>query len=401
MPISVSYMGTKKSLAPAVANIVLTSPPGPILDVFSGLCAVAKSVAPTRQTWTNDFQHFAQSVAQAHFCSKSLPPQRIDAVANLARNYSLQVRVQEKIARDRISQENAALADEDVEKLNSTYLSWSELDPIEGSFHETGNATLFRDRFAGSYFGLLQCIEIDALRSSIDSALADGKFDDDEHRWLVLALAVAINRCSNSTGHFAQPLTPKNSNIRRFGLQRQRSVKECFLSALETLEPVGNTDWRSRNIAMRGDAVKAVESFKDSNMEKPSVVYADPPYTSDQYSRYYHLYETLVLYDYPAAVGKGRYRIDRSVSDFCLTTRVSKAFDTLINNCADIGADLVLSYPTNGLLDNSREIIPQKIRERYGREPQVLEIEHQHSTMGASKGPGKKNVTEVIYRAYC
>ncbi|MEM8541430.1 MAG: DNA adenine methylase [Pseudomonadota bacterium] len=401
MTISISYMGTKKALAPVVAEIAASSPAGPILDVFSGLCAVAKSVAPHRQTWTNDLQYFAQSVAHAHFCSMTNPPSRLDTVANINAHYSSHVAKQVGIASSRIAAENRALLNEDAESLNLVYAQWSKQGTLEGTYHDTGDATLFRDAYAGSYFGLLQSIEIDAIRSAIDAAKAEGQINEDEHQWLVLALAVAMNRCTNSTGHFAQPLTPKASNIRRFALQRQKSIKDNFLSALEALFPVGTRDWRLKNISLRGDANSTIASLGKDGRKKPSVVYADPPYTSDQYSRYYHLYETLLLYDYPTVEGKGRYRPDRSVSDFCLSSRVSGAFDRLIANCAEIGAELILSYPTNGLLKESRERLPAKIKSVYGREPQVTEINHQHSTMGASKGPGKQNVTEVIYRAYC
>lgn len=394
-------MGTKKALAPVVANIAASSPDGPILDVFSGLCAVAKSVAPYRQTWTNDLQHFAHTVAQAHFCSATKPPARLDTAAIINAHYSQHVAEQEGIASSRIAAEYQALLDEDAANLNRVYSEWDEQGPLDGTFHDSGNATLFRDTYAGSYFGLLQCIEIDAIRSSIDAATSEGQVDEDEHRWLVLALAVAMNRCTNSTGHFAQPLTAKDSNIRRFALQRQKSVKESFLSALDGFSPVGTRDWRSKNISLRGEANSTIASFGGDCRRRPAVVYADPPYTSDQYSRYYHLYETLVLYDYPAAEGKGRYRPGRSVSDFCLSSRVSSAFDSLISNCAEIGAELILSYPTNGLLKSSRECLPEMIKRIFGRAPQVTEINHQHSTMGASKGPGKQNVTEVIYRAYC
>lgn len=398
VPLSVSYMGTKRSLAPIVSSIVKKARPGPFLDAFSGLCAVAKEVAPERQTWTNDCQHFAQTVAEAHFCAQSLPVDRLDAVANLHRRYSEHVKEHTQIANKRISDEHRALDDEDHEGLNAVYAEWLTTDKLEGCPKLKRDATLFRDIYAGSYFGLMQCIEIDALRSAIDDVRRKRRINADEHRWMVLALAVAMNRCSASTGHFAQPLTAKKTNFRRFREQRSRSIRDCFLDALEGMAPVGTRDWRANNVAIRDDAISAIRKLS-KKIEKPAVIYADPPYTTDQYSRYYHLYETLILYDYPVVEGKGRYRPGRIVSDFCLATKVSDAFDSLIYQSAEIGAELVLSYPTNGLLPNSRQTIPEKIKRFYGRKPNVLEISHKHSTMGASKGPGKQEVTEVIYRA--
>ena len=84
--------------------------------------------------------------------------------------------------------------------------------------------------------------------------------------------------------------------------------------------------------------------------ERPAIIYADPPYTSDHYSRYYHLYETLLLYDYPSSEATGRYRPDRFFSRYSIKTEVEAAMDRLIADCAKIGSRLVLSYPERGLL---------------------------------------------------
>ncbi|MBO4999009.1 MAG: DNA adenine methylase [Lachnospira sp.] len=44
--------------------------------------------------------------------------------------------------------------------------------------------------------------------------------------------------------------------------------------------------------------------FCSSNL----IVYLDAPYKRDEYSRYYHVLETIALYDYPASERKGRLR---------------------------------------------------------------------------------------------
>src|SRR4051812_13184491 len=73
MSLQVSYMGTKKQLAPVVAQLVAQCPNGPLLDLFSGVCAVGEAVSPTRQVWNNDAQIFASTVAKAFFKSKDAP----------------------------------------------------------------------------------------------------------------------------------------------------------------------------------------------------------------------------------------------------------------------------------------------------------------------------------------
>ncbi len=399
MPLPVSYMGTKRQLAAFVSELVERSSPGPMLDVFAGMCAVGSAVAPKRQVWTNDLQHFAHAVASAHFCSSSPPPSRMDALACTMATYSKHLTANSSAVNSALIAEHQALDAEDSEALRNLYAKWRSGTPVDGNPISYVDKSLFRDTFAGSFFGLSQSIEIDAIRVSIDAALHVGDLDTDQHRWLVLALCVALSKVSASTGHFAQPLSPKSNNIRRIVKQRRISVRSEWLKAIEHLTPLGDADWRRGNRSFRGDALDVLYELS-SYSEKPSVVYADPPYTSDQYSRYYHIFETALLYDYPDAIGTGRYRSDRAVSTFSLSSQVHDSLSALVTSCSNAGCDLIISYPTNGLLKDSLDVIPSLIKAAYGCDPEIYQIAHQHSTMGASKGAVKSDVTEVIYRAF-
>jgi adenine-specific DNA-methyltransferase len=201
-------MGTKRQLAASVSEIVARSSPGPFLDVFSGMCAIATSVAPVRQIWTNDLQFFAHSVSFAHFRSRRKPPSRFDAVAWVSKAYSDHTHGHFAIASSRLNDEESALRAEDATRLNDVYRTWQEGPKLPKWERADGcDAHLFRDTFAGAFFGLSQSIEIDALRYAVDHAKNTGVIDGDTHRWLILALCVAMSKCSASTGHFAQPLT--------------------------------------------------------------------------------------------------------------------------------------------------------------------------------------------------
>jgi adenine-specific DNA-methyltransferase len=131
----------------------------------------------------------------------------------------------------------------------------------------------------------------------------------------------------------------------------------------------------------------------------PAIVYADPPYTNDQYSRYYHVYETIILYDYPTISGKARYRDGRFVSRFSLKAEVHQSILDLAARVSALGSDLILSYPENGLLKSSRSIIPSILSSTFKGGVDVIEIPSQHSTMGGSKGHAKQDVTEVLFVA--
>ena len=69
------------------------------------------------------------------------------------------------------------------------------------------------------------------------------------------------------------------------------------------------------------------------------------PYFKEHYSRYYHVLNTLCLYDYPALpinpqtheLSIGRNREDRRGSDFGKKAKALGAFETLITKCATAG----------------------------------------------------------------
>lgn len=404
MPLGISYMGTKRALATTVAGQVSLSRPGPFLDLFAGMCSVGSAVGTERPVWNNDLQIFASSVANAFFCSAETPPAALDLFQPLRANYLANLEALKQ------TEEEIVLAEENALRLRSiaAVLDISQQLTERASSPEVAElratrrgrrdlpASLFTWNFAGSYLGLRQCMEVDSIRFSIDREHNRGAITAGAHRWLCLALARAVSRCSTSTGHFAQPLSPKANNIERYVRQRRRSVWAEWFEGIDDLLPLGNSRWRANNRAYCGDAQTLVGNWEGV---APAVVYADPPYTNDQYSRYYHLYETLIMYDYPAATGVGRYREDRPVSSFSLKAGVQGAIEKLLSGVAAMGSDIVMSYPANGLLANSRDVIPDMMRMHFRDVAVPIEIKHSHSTMGGSKGPATSDVTEVLYRA--
>lgn len=79
MGVNISYMGTKKELAPSVADVIGIARNGILLDVFSGMCSVGEEVGPNRQVWTNDVQVFSAGVGAALFTSQDEPLEPVQA----------------------------------------------------------------------------------------------------------------------------------------------------------------------------------------------------------------------------------------------------------------------------------------------------------------------------------
>lgn len=406
MGIRLGYMGTKKFLAPHVADVIGDCQDGPVLDLFSGMCSVGEALADSRPLWINDIQIFATEVGRALFLSRTAPPNKgsiySEFIELLEENRS---RLRGRFS-DLLRQERESLASG---KLNDLLRARSAIEAKLRSDHvlsERGRLSLapntfpyrlFTLTYSGRFFSLEQSIDIDSLRYAIDKTCGTFRLAD-RRRWLLISAGVTMLRIAVSTGHFAQFLTPKESNIAFILKQQRRSALDIFWSELKNLKPVGAEDWRKENKAFNSDAIVLLQRMYLHD-RYPAIVYADPPYTDDQYSRYYHLWETLVLYDYPNADGKGCYRSDRFQTPFALKSRVESAIDSLAISAARVGAELVMSYPNNGLLCRDGRTIEGTLRKYYRSCERVFEIEHEHSTMGASKGKAKQDVTEVIYVA--
>ena len=350
MPLRVSYMGTKRKIATRVARAIDLAPDGPLLDLFSGMCAVSSAVSPSRQIWCNDVQVFASSVAKAFFASPA-PAIDYDDTAKLARPPFLKnsSALQERFAHE-LGNEQRSLISGDLREIRSLEAAMPNVACDESLDRErTHLATCRSDRpyrlftitFSGGYFGLEQCIQIDSIRFSIDQILEMGESDEHGHRWMCLALCQAACKVATTTGHFAQHMRVNDRNCARFLTQRRRSIWREWLRALFEARPIGTTKWRFGNRVFSQDAIELLECLKLDG-ERPAVVYADPPYTQDQYSRYYHLYETLMKYDYPSSYGSGRYRPDRFTSPYSIKTKVGDAMERLVAGCASLGSTFVL-----------------------------------------------------------
>ena len=407
MPLNVSYMGTKRRIAHGVARMIDRQPPGPFLDLFAGMSAVSTAIGQSRPVWCNDIQTFASSAATAFFTSRplsfgsgraaslALPPFRHNA-AQLRARFA-----------DELVHEELALASGVASRIRSleyrmpNVATDAALDLERAALAKRASATpyrLFSMTFSGAYFGLAQSIEIDSIRFAVDRLLADATITAADHRWLCLALCQATSKVATTTGHFAQHMRANDGNSPRYIAQRRRPVWLEWLRAVFENHPVGATSWRRHNRVFRQDANQLLHHLH-RNGSRPAVIYADPPYTRDQYSRYYHLYETLLQYDYPTSSGSGRYRPGRFRSPYSIKTQVGQAMEDLVSRCARLGSTLVLSYPERGMLPSATKVIPALIQQYFGRPPLVHSVAASHSSFGASKGRQNYPVQERIYVA--
>jgi adenine-specific DNA-methyltransferase len=402
-----TYMGTKKRIAGHVAQVIGCSRNGPLLDLFAGISSVGLSVAPARHVWCNDIQHFAHTVATAAFtarCGPMLDAGLICSILELAHFNELKLKRELGpwlLREDSVLYFNKFAAGKQLNHELVEFCSSTRNRKRRATHRLSPKSTpycLFAITYAGGYVGVRQGVELDSLRFAFDELRRRGDISTEQHRWMLIGLCKALSNVANTTGHFAQYLDVKSNTFNRFLASRRRGVFQEWLAAISELAPAGTMVWREGNKTFRQDAVCLLGRLPKLKT-RPAVIYADPPYTTDQYSRYYHLLETLLLYDYPEPTGKGQYRPGRFVSEFSLRTRVQDAFRSLIYRASKLGVDLIVNYPKNGLLEEPKESLLALLRTFFRHAEVAAEVPHQHSTLGASKGAEKAAVTELIFYA--
>jgi hypothetical protein len=204
--------------------------------------------------------------------------------------------------------------------------------------------------YGGTFFSYQQALTIDAAAS-----ICRGKYSGND-RALAIVLGTASQIVNTVGKQFAQPLQPRSKDgsvklhlLRKMMTDRSKSSFEAIAEVerqYATLPRPISPD----NQAYKADYLDALHSLKGN----VSVVYADPPYTRDHYSRFYHVLETIALGDDPkvsmsnlgmgSRVSRGMYRADRHQSDFCIKSKAPSAFRALFEGVRTLGVPLILSY---------------------------------------------------------
>ena len=172
---------------------------------------------------------------------------------------------------------------------------------------------------------------------------------------MAAVLSTASELVATVGGHFAQPIRPRSANgslkhsyLKGVAAKRRKSANQAFvawLSRYQSLSKVGHD-----HIVVRKDFRSVLSDLPGDT----GAVYADPPYTRDHYSRFYHVLETLAVGDEPGVSmmnldgevlpSRALYRRERHQSPFCIRSQVVPAFRALFSGASAKGVPVVLSY---------------------------------------------------------
>lgn len=258
---------------------------------------------------------------------------------------------------------------------------------------------LFTTYYSNTYFGIMQCVEIDAIRGAIECNYNNK--ENNIRNVLLACLMSAMSNTVNSTTHFAQYLKIKNEKTAKDVIKKRKvSIVEEFKKKIDDFFERGvlarkHEESNRNHMIYNMDYNMIFDRLKEKNGD--CIIYADPPYFKEHYSRYYHILDTLCIYDYPSLtynkrlndITVGRYRNKRLVSPFGKKSMALEAFENLIRQSANKEAVLIISYSDNSIV--SLENIIEKMEEKFYVQTRYIPINH--SKQGRKS---TKPVNEVI-----
>lgn len=412
---SSSYMGSKKRLLGFIIESMFPhcKDDAIFLDIMCGSGAVSNALAQMGRVYASDAQEFCRLLAKiqgAGFSEKRarcLLREMYDNYNNnlieLKKEWKNELAKEEAVFHMDLEQKEQVLVEyqtfiHSFQLYSSTDECASKLRDRIIEFKENPKKTpycLFTYYFANIYFGLAQCIQLDSLRYAVDQIV-----DEDERNW-ALGVLVVVTSVVGTTygGHFAQPKRVDLNSLEQILSQREKSAWLEFSKRLVAIAKESEK-YSFRVDTLKGPWKTALDSFKvieDNQM----VVYVDAPYKREEFSRYYHVLETMVKYDYPSSENKGRLRSkkngERFSTEFFTKTaaKIEDIFETIINEILNKKAICAWSYSDNGAA--SIISIVEKIKKQRNCEVFFYAIPHKHFKQGKSNNQGRRIKSVVEY----
>ena len=384
-------------------------PGGTVVDLMSGTGIVAAFCADRYRVFANDAQAYAQVIAESLIehdpRTKDAFLRSVDVERDLLGAYEKNQALLEALYAPALELEDKLLgsfrAGDDGPTWCGRYRKYLELpgavygsrageggrgEPYAQARELLSEESIARHRsdahlrpaclvtayYANIYFGLRQAIALDSIRAAIDGMDSRAPLSASKKAHYLSALLHAASISTSGTSHFAQPrhLT-KDSELRAMAERRQNDVVARFREfSSEILSLVESTRHLRGNRSFVGDYRRFIREAGPNHggpracfrfPGEIDLLYLDPPYTADNYSRFYHVLEALTCYNYPplerdssGQVVRGRYpKLEqRFQSGFCRPASVEGEFRRVIEAAAGSGSKLIISYssPTGLLL---------------------------------------------------
>lgn len=314
-----------------------------VLDIFAGSGSVSAGLQNKYTIYSNDAEAYSAAINSALLCSNGIPLREIKDIKTQILQTKSNLINQEKL-NETITKEIKYIQNKD---LNNILQLYSEHDTVWDSKYLTPSKlrklnkfNLFIRYYGGSYFGIEQSVEIDAIIKTIK------KQSQNKQDLMYSSLFYAMNKTVFSRdGHMAQPLNFEKNATRGFK-HRERSLVKYFIAKLKEQS---NRKINNKNHKVFNNSFEKILTNKDI-MNNVDLIYVDPPYTDMQYSRYYHLLNVAKLYAYPELTITSRgytvglYTEGRFQSDLSKKSKAKSDLIFLITEAHKNNVAIALSY---------------------------------------------------------
>lgn len=384
---TIHYLGSKLRVLDFIKKVIDEVDPNKhaVCDLFAGTGSVSKYLSYERNIVSVDIQNYSNVI-----CSALLNPASDNYIKsfieelmsstefeNNSKNFKELIALENRIINGDLSTnlefvcnflENASLyAVMENEQTNASSELTNAIKQTLLNTKDIAQRNLATIYFGGTYFSFRQAVDLDTILNKILTAPRNCQ------NTLMASLLSTASDIVNTVGkQFAQPIRPRNKNgepkkgiVKQLKKDRDLDVLSIFIGWVNKYTSEVRTS--NKHVIMKTDFREALKHLDDD----VKVIYADPPYTRDHYSRFYHGLETLSLVDYPKVsrtkiggydkLSRGLYRENREQSEFCIRSKAPKAFDDMFKYAALKNKILVLSYSP---YDKSK-----------GAHPRVVEIE--------------------------
>ncbi len=432
--ILIRYLGIKTKLLDDIKKEVknVAKEGSTILDLFAGSTIVGQSLATDYKIISNDIQKYSTIVGKAVLCNKdnidysSLQFEK-DIINSKFYNENLQYLLTEykelfeyekNLMLQLISNPNDLLLLNEFKKFYEEAPYPDNYEPTKVSkiykkykekyskkyyndIKKSGKYELFTLAYAQPYFSICQSIHIDSLKCAIENEYGLGNITETKYNVYTSLLLFALQNIVTSVGdHFAQPQQFKLENEHKFKKEIKKilskktlDINELILS--KEIEFKSHTKYKFSNEVYNMDFRDLFEDNKVDIFNKIDVLYIDPPYTNAHYSRFYHILETLVAYDYPTIKFKGRYREDRFQSNFCLKKEALQEFSYLVQKCNENKKSMIISYSdTSQCIISKTELI--STCQKFYTKVEIKEISYTYKNLGQKPNATKSNELLII-----
>ena len=379
---TLNYLGSKLRLLDFIEENVrkVTPDDAGVCDLFAGSGCVSYKLSRSFPVVACDIQHYSKVICNALLHPSILAEETVKAFMSeikdiksiLCDAFTPLIELEE----DAIRNENLELLTDIVEhgslEVYNLEKAESKIAPVQNQVHEKlrkagllGKESLVSRYYGGVYFSYRQAAQIDVIMDAIR------RYPDATDKDMLLAalLSTTSDIACTVGKHFAQPIKARDSigKIKKLVYNKAKKDKTVNVTMLfeEWLNKyVSLPRGKYNNTILQGDYLECLKMLPDN----VRTVYADPPYTRDHYSRFYHVLETMALDDVPEIstvkihgsthVSNGIYRKDRHQSPFCIRSRAPKAFDEMFKAISSSGRNLLLSYSP---YDETRESHPRVV----------------------------------------